>query len=313
MRLVRRAAPIVGVTFVLFAGATNAWAQAWVPPAGVGAVTFIYQTINNTGHLLTDGSRLDDGKSTDIGLYVEGEYALTDRFSLAAGVPYVFARYRGPGPTPFVTLPIDACHCWNHGLSDFSLRARYNIANGAFALTPSVVVGAPSHAYAYRGEAVVGRGLREIKFAVDAGQRLDRISPKLAMQGSYSYAVVERVLDLPNNRSNVSLQGNYEISRRLSAHGVLSWQRTHGGLRLGAGPGSGLPLPGEVNTLERQIQHDRLLRDNNFRAGFGASYSFPRLDVFGSYTEYVRGTDTHDGHVFTAGMTVPFERAIKRH
>ena len=44
-----------------------------------------------------------------------------------------------------------------------------------------------------RGEAVVGRNLREVRIAVDAGQRLDAISPKLSVQGRYSYAFVERV------------------------------------------------------------------------------------------------------------------------
>jgi hypothetical protein len=240
---------------------------------------------------------------------VESEYAFSDRFSVIAGLPYVFAKYVGPNP-PRPPLPfqlLDQCYCWNSGWQDFGFTARYNIVNGAFALTPSVAIGVPSHQYEFRGESVLGRDLREVRVAVDAGRRLDTISPKLSVQGRYSYAIVEQVLDIPNNRSNASLEGAYAFTRRFSARGVASWQRTHGGLRLGSAPPATLEFPGEVNTQDRLEQHDRLLRDNYFHAGAGAAYSFPALDLFASYTEYVSGTDSHAGRVFSVGVSWPFE------
>src|SRR6266699_6819183 len=51
------------ITAALVTAASQAPAQAWVPPAGAGSVSVSVQQIRNTGHLLTDGSRLDDGKS----------------------------------------------------------------------------------------------------------------------------------------------------------------------------------------------------------------------------------------------------------
>ena len=206
-------------------------AQAWVPPAGAGSITFAFQAIDNTGHRLDDGSLDPGAKSTDVGLYFEGEYALTDRFSVAAGIPYIFARFRGPEPTP-LDLPVDSCRCWHSGWQDFGFTARYNLVNGAFALTPSVAYGVPSHAYNYEGEAVVGRRLQEVRVAVDAGRRLDGISPKLSVQGRYSYAFVEKVLDVPNNRSNAALTGSFQMTRRFSLRGTALWQHTHGGLRV---------------------------------------------------------------------------------
>jgi hypothetical protein len=287
--------------------------QAWVPPAGVGAVSLTYQIIDNTGHRLTDGSLLDDGKSTNMGVAVEAEYAITDRFSVSAGLPFVSAKYRGPGPTPFVFLPVDSCHCWHSGFQDFSFAGRYNIVNGAFALTPSATFGVPSHDYDFRGEATLGAHLEELRLAIDAGQRLDGVSPKLSVQTRYAYTIVERPLGIAHNRSNATFEGGYAVTRRLSARGWVSLQRTHGGLRLGA-PGSGLEPPGDVNTLERQFQHDRLLRDNNWRTGAGLAYSLPQFDVFGSYIDYVSGTDAHSGHVFTVGVSWPFEieRQVKQ-
>jgi hypothetical protein len=292
--------------------ANSASAQAWLPPSGSGSISLSYQRIDNTGHFRTNGSQVERGQSLDMGLYIEGEYSLTNRLSVAVGLPYVFAKYTGPPflpPLPY--LPRDQCHCWHAGWQDWGFTARYNVvhaANGAFALTPSVSVGVPSHNYDFRGESVLGRDLREVRIGVDAGQRLDAISPNLLVEGHYSYAFVERPIDIPDNRSNAGVETTYLLFRRkLAARGFASWQRTHGGLRLGSAPPASLVFPGEVNTPERLFQHDRLLRDNNFRAGGGFSYSFPRIDVFASYNAFVSGTDSHAGRALTLGVSWPFE------
>ena len=297
----------VVVAFV--APATNAAAQAWVPPRGVGSVSFTYQRISNTGHRRTNGFLAERGQTIDMGLYVEGEYAFTDRLSVSAGLPYVFAKYTAtvPPAPPIPYPPVDQCHCWNSGWQDFGFTARYNVVGGAFTLTPSLSVGVPSHGYDWRGEAVVGRDLKEVRIAVDAGQRLDAISPKLSAQGRYSYAFVEPVIDIPNNRSNASVEVAFLLTRKLATRGLVSWQHTHGGLRFGSPTSASLPFPGDVNTPERLAQHDRLLRDNYWHVGGGVSYSFSRIDVFASYIAFVGGTATHAGRAITAGLSWPFE------
>ena len=144
--------------------------------------------------------------------------------------------------------------------------------------------------------------------AVDAGQRLDVISPRLSVQGRYAYAFVEKVIDdVPNNRSNAALEGEFLFTRRLAGRGVLTWQRVHGGLRLGSPSADPFLPPGEVNTPERMFEHDRLLRDNNFRLGASVAYSMDRMDVFFSYVELLRGTDSHGGRAITVGVSWPFE------
>jgi hypothetical protein len=144
---------------------------------------------------------------------------------------------------------------------------------------------------------VIGRHLKELRLAIDAGRRLDVLSPRLAVEGRYSYAFVERVIGIPNDRSNAAVETSFAMTRKLSTRGTLSWQHTHGGLR-------GSPV--EINTPERLNEHDRLLRDNNWHVGGGVSYEFPRVDVFASYIAYVGGTDTHAGRAVTAGVSWPF-------
>lgn len=228
-------------------------------------------------------------------MLLEVEYAANDRLSFSAGVPYVFAKYVGPLAS-FSALPVDDCHCWNRGWQDVGITARYNVVNGVFALTPYVSLGVPSHDYDYFGEAVLGRNLKEIRVGVAAGRRLDAISPRLAIQGRYNYAFVEKVLKVPNNRSNGAVEASFLLTRRLATRAVLSWQRTHGGLRAA-----------EFTTPELFEQFDRLLRDNSVHAGGGVSYSLPRIDLFVSYIHYLSGTDTHAGRAITAGLSWPFE------
>jgi hypothetical protein len=281
---------------VVCASSSTAFAQAWVPPAGIGVVTVVYQTIDNTGHRLTDGSIVDGYDSASRGVLLNLDYAVTDQFSFSLGVPYVAAKYTGPEPS-FFGLPIDDCLCWNHGWQDFGLTARYNVANGAFALTPSVSFGLPTHDYDYFGEAVLGRNLRELRIAVEAGRRFDRISDRLSVSARYAYAFVEKVLDLANNRSNISLEPGYLVTRRLLVRAAFSWQRSHGGLR-----------STEFATEEQLQQFDRLLKDNSFHVGGGVSYSLSPVDVFASFIQYANGTDTHAGRAITAGLSWPFER-----
>jgi hypothetical protein len=307
-RVASRRVPLA--TFLIAIAAGRAHAQAWVPPAGSGSVNFVVQRIDNTGHFLTDGFLAKQGgKSVDSGIAVEADYALTDRWSLSAELPYVFAKYTDPDPPPpFVPfLPVDTCRCWHSGLQDFGLTARYNLVNKAIGLTPSVSVGVPSHDYNYQGEAVIGRNLKELRLAIDAGQRLDIISKRLSVQARYSYAFVQRVLDVPNNRSNAAVEGAFELTRQLSVRSSVFWQHTHGGLR-GPAPSRPETFPfGDVNTPELLNEHDRLLRDNNWRVGGAMSYGFSRFDLFASYIAYVRGTNTHAGRAVTGGISWPFE------
>lgn len=293
----------------LFSLARVAAGQAWVPPAGTGTVSVAFQRIDQTGHRVSDGTLFVDGRSRNVSISFSLEYAMTDRLVVSGALPYVFGRYTDPAPPPpfLPFLPIDQCRCWHSGAQDFVFTGRYNLANGTFGLTPSVSVVLPSYDYEYRGEAALGRNLRELRVAIDTGRRLDVITPRLSVDGHYSYAMVERVLDIPNNRSNASIGMSFSVRRRLSTHGMLAWQRTHGGLRIGAPPPYELQPPGDVNTQERLEEHDRLLRDNSWHAEATVNYEFPRFDLFASYRAFLGGTDTHAGRALTTGISWPFD------
>ena len=122
-----------------------------------------------------------------------------------SGFRTIASKYLGPQPSLFL-LGIDECLCWNTGWQDLNATARFNLVTGTFAVTPSLSSGTPSHNYDTMGEAVLGRNLNELRLTVDAGARLDAITPRLSVSGRYWSAFVQKVLDLPNNRSNMGDQ-----------------------------------------------------------------------------------------------------------
>jgi hypothetical protein len=273
-----------------------AFPQAWPAPANVGAVSVVYQAVANTGHRLHDGSMLTGYDSYSQSVLINLDYAVSDRFSFAVGIPYLASKYTGPEPSLFL-LPIDECHCWNTGWQDVAGTARYTLVDDVVALTPSVSIGMPSHNYEYQGEAVLGLNLNEVRVAVDAGYRFAAM-PRLSVSGRYSYAFVEDPLDdVSIDRSNVAIEPTYIVARRTTVSGVFAWQRTHGGL-----------ASNEFATEEQFVQFDRLIRDNNFHMGVTVARTFRHFDLFGSYLHYVSGTDTHAGYAITTGVAFPFER-----
>ncbi len=85
-------APLAFVGIAL-AFACRANAQAWAPQRGQGAVDGLFQRISNTGHRLSDGFLAKGGQSVNQSVYVEADYAVTDRLSFSAGLPYVAGKY----------------------------------------------------------------------------------------------------------------------------------------------------------------------------------------------------------------------------
>jgi hypothetical protein len=207
----------------------------------------------------------------------------------------VAAKYTGPEPSLYL-LPLDECHCWNHGWQDIAATARYTVVNGLFALTPSVSIGTPTNNYEIQGEAALGLGLNELRFALDAGHRFAAM-PRLSLSGRYSYSFVENLEEGSIDRSNFAIEPMYIVTRKMYVSGVFAWQRTHGGL-----------ASNEFATEEEFVQFDRLIRDNNFHMGATIARTFRHFDVFGSYLHYVSGTDTHAGYAITTGVSWPFER-----
>lgn len=288
---------------MLAAAAVPSAAQAFTPPKGVGGVTLAWQYVHNLGHRLSDGYYFPNGDSITTSALLDVEYAFSDRLSATLGIPYVFAKYSGESP-PFSGLPNDTCRCWSSGFGDVAASVRYRFGGETWAVTPTLRLGAPSHDYPYRGEAVVGKQLSEVQLGVLAGLRLVELLPNATVQAGYTYAFVERPLDdVPIDRSNLFVDIGYAVNRRLYLRAAWVGQHTHGGLRLGSPTGDPFFPPGEFNTPERFTEVDRLLHVRVMQLGGGLAVNLGPVDVFASYTKYIWGRDAHNSRVFGLGAT----------
>jgi hypothetical protein len=273
-------------------------AQAFTPPPRVGSVTVAWQWVDNTGHILTDGTLFPRGQSVTSSLMAEVDYGITERFAVTAAVPFVFARYTGDLP-PFSGLERDSCRCWHQSFQDLSIAGRYRFGDEFWALTPQVRYILPTHDYPYRGEAVVGPNLQQLLLGISAAWRLAQVLPKASVQAGYTYTVVEKAVeDISANRSNLTTSFGYALSRSVYVHGGALYQKNHGGLTafgvIGAPP-------------DQAAQADRLLKMRYWHMTGGVSYSTRFADLFFAVEPYVWGRDTHDGIAYTVGSTWYFD------
>jgi hypothetical protein len=285
-------------------------AQAFTVPRHVGAVALAWQYIDNTGHRLTDGYYRKAGDSVTTSVLAEVEYGVTERLSASIGIPYVWARYTGAQPPPS-GLDVDKCGCWHSSFADFGFGVRYRFGGSTWAVTPLVRYGQPSHDYAYRGEAVVGRNVRELQVGLAAGVKLGGFLSKATAQATYGYSFVESPLEkVSMDKSTLVLDLGYAATSRLYVRALGTGLYTHGGLRVGSVTGNPFPLPGEFAPVgsDQWQQRDRLGATRYWQIGGGLAYSVGSFDLFASYTKYVWGRDAHNGQVFNLGTTWYFER-----
>src|SRR5512143_684726 len=75
-----------------------AWAQAWVPPRGEGAIGVGYQNFYVRDHLFGAGQRYDIGHIRTSNVALDLSYGITERLAFAFGLPYVSSKYEGTAP-----------------------------------------------------------------------------------------------------------------------------------------------------------------------------------------------------------------------
>jgi hypothetical protein len=294
----------------------SAAAQAWVPEKGEGSFSTSYNYISSNGHFNTDGSKVAEAAAKAQSVIFDFEYGVTDKLAVNFSVPIVAARYVGTNP-PIAFLrnlfdqTMQAAGPGTYGhqflddgsyhptVQDFQFGTRYNLVSRPFVLTPFVVVVIPSHDYAYVGEAAPGRNLREFQFGTNVARRLTPFLPKAYLDGQVLFGIPQENLHVRTNRTSLSLETGYFITRKLAARGFGIWQHTFTGLR----------FPIDLTTPEIALTHERLLKARYWHVGGGISYVIsPKTEVGADVVSFVAGSDTHYGTGVSLRITRTFIR-----
>ncbi|MEO7837080.1 MAG: hypothetical protein ABIS21_05510 [Acidimicrobiales bacterium] len=286
----------LGALLVLAAPRRSA-AQAWLPPKGEGVVSLTFGHYAFDGHFDSDGTRDPFGGTRARSVNVEASYALTDRLTVSAGLPFVSSRLSGAFPRGVPLGPLDDGH-YHGDLQDFRAEARFLALDGPLVAAPFVAVGIPT-GYEVVGEAVPGKGIKEALLGVNVGRTLAPLLPRAYAHVRYSYAILEKVLpDVTSlNRSNADFELGYGITRSSSVRGTAGWQMTHGGLDLE-----------DMRTNPQFFRsHDRAARTNYFSLGAGAAWDATRsIGVFGAFVKTLSGENAHQARSFYLGVSCRF-------
>jgi hypothetical protein len=272
----------------------TAEAQAWLPEKGSFSVSTAFSDNLNKNHYLPNGDEVDVGHTRTKILAMTAIYALTDRWMIDIGVPYVEAKYSGPRPHP--TEVDDGTY---HGsVTDVHLALHFQALEEPFAFAPYTAVVIPLQDYETLGHAARGRGLEEFWLGFYAGKSLDPWIPGTYVVGRYNYAFVEQVAGIAHDRSNADLEIGWFMTPQWSVRALLSAVETHGGIPV--------PVPPTHPLFEF---HDQLAAESLRNVGAGVSWSMSdQTDIYVLYLQSVRGESAHK---LDRGLTLGFSYAIR--
>jgi hypothetical protein len=273
--------------------------------SGHGHVSVSYQYIHVDGFEASQGT-LDIGTVDTHVLNFELDYALTDRWSFAFGIPFIRERYQGNFPhDPLLLDPprpqvenVDLGQ-WNQDFQDFHLGVRYLAkASGRLRIEPYITAGLPSNDYPFFGHAAIGQNLWRVEpgssfvfvpYISDAWYRLD-----------IGYAFVEETLGVSINHWNIRAEVGYFFNQYLSGRAFLLHKQ-----------GDGLVFPEDFpipRNTELWYQHDRMIKHNFTNFGVGLDWSMnDNYSITTSALTMVRAEQVHKvDYAFTVGLAFAF-------
>ena len=301
----RTALMLIAVPVVLAASGSTAGAQAWLPAKGDGAVSIIYQDMFDKYHHFPGIGKVDGGPTTSRSMLLDVTYGVTDKLAISLGIPWVSAKYVGPGPHPLADLsgPVPRFFgatklddgTYHGSWQDVRFDVRYNLTKKGLVLTPFIGTSVPSRNYEWLAHAAPGTRQKQLQIGVAGAKMLDTVVPGLFVQARYAYGITEKVIDISNNRSSAGVEIGYFLTPKLRVLALGAGQLSHGGIDMVANPRANLP-PLQF------LHHDRITRINFLNVGGGASYSLTeKIDVFGSM---VRTVAARNGHLIDRGLSI---------
>lgn len=236
---------------------------------GHGHFTIEYQYIGVDGFESSVGE-LAVGTTDTHTLFFELDYNVTERWSVAFGLPLVRKRYQGNFPhavagldPPNNTAPFLDDGSYHTSLQDFHLGIRYLAKDGPLSIEPFVSLGVPSNDYPFFAGAAVGQNLNKL----DVGAGFTYVPPisDAFFRLGVSYVFVEETLGTNIDHWRINGDAGYFFGPRFSGRVFFLLKK-----------GDGLVFPDDFplpRTGERWYQHDRLVKHNYMNVGVGLDWA----------------------------------------
>lgn len=253
---------------------------------------------------------------------LSGDYALSDRWTVYAALPYVQKRFNPDPDNPFGGDPHNPNDPWwidfvppdkrfiddgdfHGGLQDLSFGFRFLALDGPLTVSPFFGYGFPADNYPFYAKAAIGANLWNLPIGVS----MSYIPPfdDWYVSGSLAYVLSEHPLDVNVDYWLGFLSAGYWFKPQFSLNIFLSAKYIRNGFVL---PWSFSDdpefsnFPEDFDTRE-WWQHDRLLRHRFVNAGIAFDYFLgQRYKLSGSYYTGIWAEQTNKvDRAFTLALT----------
>lgn len=281
-----------------------------------------YQFIR-TGSFLSGSAEFDYWTTDTQVALLSGDYAINERWSIFAALPYVRKRFNSEVPwggdphnpnDPYWIdfVPPDKSF-WDDGdyhgdLQDFSIGVSYRVAKGPWTLYPFIGYGVPASDYPFFAKAAIGLNL----WTVPVGTSFSFV-PYFSdwhFEGNVAYVFSEKPLGVNVDYWLVDLSAGYWFKANLSVDAFITLKYVRDGLSLlspsflDEGAGSPPVYPDDYDT-EAWWHHDRLVGHQNLNLGLGIDYFFtPEWKLSGSAYQSIWTEESNEvDFAFTFAVT----------
>jgi len=309
---------LASLTIFAVAGAAHGQEQS----RGDGSMRIEYQLIR-TGSFLSGSEEFDYWTTDTQVAMLSGDYAINDRWTVFAALPYVRKRFNSEVPwggdphnpnDPYWIdfVPPDK-QFWDDGdyhgaLQDFSIGVSYRFAKGPWTLNPYISYGVPASDYPFFAKAAIGKNL----WTLPIGTSFSFI-PYFSdwhFDGNVAYVFSEETLDINVDYWLVHLSAGYWFKANLSVNAFLGLKYVREGISLLApefvneNAASPPVYPDDWDT-EVWYHHDRLVGNRNLNFGLSIDYFFsPEWKVSGSGYQSIWTDESNEvDFAFALGFT----------
>jgi len=289
---------------------------------GDASIRLEYQFIE-TGSFLSLDEEFDYWSTDTQVALLSGDYAINDRWTVSAALPYVRKRFNSEVPwggdphnpnDPYWIdfVPPDK-QFWDDGeyhgaFQDFSIGVSYRVAKGPWTLRPYISYGVPASDYPFFAKAAIGLNL----WTLPVGTSFSFV-PYFSdwhFDGNVAYVFSEKPLDYNVDYWLVHLSAGYWFKANLSVNAFLSLKYVRDGISLLSpafiNDDAAFPpvYPDDFDTRE-WWEHDRLVGSRNLNFGLGIDYSFSReWQLSGSTYQSIWTEESNEvDFAFTLGIT----------
>ncbi len=273
---------------------------------GDSSIRLEYQYIK-TGAFDSEVGDINIGR-TDAHTYMfSGHYALTDRWTVFASLPYIRKRHTGAFPhnpvVDFVTfqppdLRITDDGDYHGGLQDLYVGMQYLALDGPLAIAPYASYGTPVRDYPFYAHAAIGRNIWHLPVGVAFGYT--PYFSDFTFSGDVAYVFTQKTLGVDTSHWLINARASYFLTPRFAPKVFVSIKQGSNGLNWP----SSFNLPEDFDSAAFYY-HDRTIKHNFVNAGVG--FDFIVNDKYQVSGTWFRMVDPDQVNIvdlaFTLGVT----------